>query len=138
LRYIDAVLIPKSLRRFVAQIAILALLFGQIMTAAYACPVQGLAAAPAAAHATAHAGLGPCGGMDQGPADTQANACEVHCTDGIADSAQPDLPPVVLAALPVAALALAEPGMGTAGHEASISPLSGAPPVALRFCRLLI
>jgi hypothetical protein len=137
-RYIVAVMIAKSVRRFVAQFAVAALVFGQIATTAYACQARGTVAPLAVAHGTAHAGNGPCAGTDESPASAHANACEVHCTDGIGVANPPDLPPVVLTALPASAMPYAESETDTGGPRAPIDPMSGAPPVALRYCRLLI
>ena len=135
-------MIIRSCRRHVALFAILAILFGQLAMTAYACPVQGIAPPVATTHGFAHEGAGgsPCSGLDPAPvpASGQANACEVHCTDGIAVAAQPDLPPIALTALPATAMTLAELCTANDAAHASIAPVSGAPPAALQFCRLLI
>jgi hypothetical protein len=138
---IRRVMISRSVRRIVARIAIVAVAFGQVALAAHACPLDGQSALVAVANGSPDHGnaAGPCGGMDAAPAapDGQANLCEVHCTDAISVPGQPDLPPVVLAPLPTAAIAAAECVVADAAPD-SISPVSGAPPLTLQFCRLLI
>ena len=130
----------KSIRRFVAGFASVVILFGQLALTAYACPVQFVAAPVAMVHGASHgdAGEAPCAGMDAAPVNSNANACEVHCTDGVAIPAAPDLPPVVLTALPAATAALAELGTTDAAAKALVAPVAGAPPPTLKFCRLLI
>ena len=123
-----------------AYCAIVALLFGQFALAAYVCPTQTPLAPTGSAPAAMHAegGIVPCGAMSS-PADTpDTNACEVHCSDGATSSAQPDLPPVVLAVLPVPALALAKLGHSSEKARTPYAALPGAPPLHLQFCRLLI
>ena len=108
--------------------------------AAYACPVQGSPAAPVIAHAAAAEEIThhPCGAAAPDPAPPQTVACEVHCTDGVTLPASPDLPPVVLTALPVPATPL--PTFATVDGAARVlcAALPGAPPPSHRFCRLLI
>ena len=73
------------------------------------------------------------------PADTsEANACEVHCNDGVTSPGEPDLPPVTLTALPVTTVALAQLAAADGIARTPLAPLPGAPPPTLRFCRLLI
>jgi hypothetical protein len=73
------------------------------------------------------------------PADApQANACEVHCTDGATSLVPPDWPQVTLSALPVSPLALAHLATIDGVVPAAFAPLPGAPPPTVRFCRLLI
>ena len=121
----------------------LAMLFGQFALAAYA--VRGAAAGRAASRwrtrcrDAGDAGQVPCAAM-LSPADApQANACEVHCTDGVTSlDASRIWPPVTLAALPVPTLALAQLADATGPPDAPSAPLPGAPPPTVRFCRLLI
>ena len=72
------------------------------------------------------------------PESPQANACEVHCNDGVTLPTQPDLPPVALAALPVAAISLAQLAHSADVARTPYAALPGAPPLTLQFCRLLI
>ncbi len=123
-----------------AYCATLALLFGQFALAAYVCPTQSPNVAVGSVHVTMHHEMGqpPCAAMPL-PADTpDANACEVHCSDGVRLPAQPELPPVVLAALPVPVPALAQLAQSAEPTSTPYAALPGAPPPTLRFCRLLI
>jgi len=139
-RYIPGAMAARSSFRLIARFAIGAVVFGQLLMAAHACSVPGSATAHRAPQAAVHGldGSEPCGGTDEAPADTQANACEVHCASGIAQPAPPDLPPILLAALPVGAPPWPALGVATDAECAAIAPVAGAPPIALRFCRLLI
>ena len=115
------------------------MLVGQFAMAAYACA----AARPVTSILThammdTEAGQVPCAAMQSSVDAPQINACEVHCTDGVTSSGQPDLPQVTLAALPVPTLALAELGTVNDASRAPCTPLPGAPPPTVRFCRLLI
>jgi hypothetical protein len=126
--------------RLGAHCAIVAMLFAQFAIVAYACPIDSPTAPTAMVQAPMHgnAGEAPCAGAAGNAEAPRANACEVHCNDGVTLPAQPDLPLVALAALPVPAMALAE--LATCA-EASRTPhagLPGAPPRILQFCRLLI
>lgn len=133
-------MISRSTRRLVARLAIVAIVFGQLAMTAYACPVQTAATPFASVHDAMHPdAVGTaCGGMDAAPADAQGNACEVHCTNAIAADVHSDLPPVALVAIPVDVPVLAALGAPDGAAHAALAPLPGAPPVTLRFCRLLI
>jgi hypothetical protein len=130
----------RLVRRFGVQCALLAMLFGQLSLVVYACPVQyppaGFAAADTASRAAGHGT--PCAGMTEAPESPLTNACEVHCNDGVTPPTPQDLPQCALVALPPPAFAPAPPA--PAGHavRASFEALQGAPPLALRYCRLLI
>lgn len=116
------------------------MLFGQFALAAYACAAPRPVTPAVMAHAMmdAEAGQAPCAAM-LSPADTpQANACEVHCNDGVTSPGQPDWPQVTLAPLPVPTLALAKLATVDGAARSSCAPLPGAPPPTVRFCRLLI
>jgi hypothetical protein len=130
----------RSARGFGAYVAIVAMLFGQLALAAYACAAPRPVMPLIMAHAMmdTEAGQVPCAAM-LSPADTpQANACEVHCIDGLTSPGQPDCPQVSLALLPAPTLALASlPTFSGVGRSSPV-PLSGAPPPTVRFCRLLI
>ena len=133
-------MIAHSARRSVALFAIALVFFGQIAMTVYACPVPGVAAPIAVTHgATPQEAAGfPCAGGHEVPARAQANLCEVHCSDGIGVPSQPDPPQVVLHALPAVTVPLADFGAAGSRTPAWIEPISGAPPLALQFCRLLI
>ena len=133
-------MITRPVRRIVAQFAILAMVFSQFAMTAYACAVLGPVAPVAMATGVPNGGTGehPCAGMDVAPATSQANACEVHCTDGVTLPASPDLPPVVLTALPLPAMPVASLAAAEIAARTPFAALPGAPPLTLRFCRLLI
>ena len=127
-------------RNLGARCALVAMLFGQFALAAYACassrPVMPFPMMHIAMDA--EAGQVPCAAMHS-PADApQANACEVHCSDGMTSPGEPASPPVVLAPLPVPTLALEELATVDGAARTPLAPLSGAPPPTLQFCRLLI
>ena len=133
-------MINQRIRRVATRFAIVAMALGQLAITAHACPVQGMATPVAMVYAAQNgdAGAGPCAGMKVGPETSQANACEVHCADGVTLPAQPDLPIVALTALPAPMMPRA--ALATTG-EAARTPLAafpGAPPLILQFCRLLI
>jgi hypothetical protein len=117
-----------------------AMLFGQFALAAYVCPAQSPIVPAGSAHGAMHADAGqvPCAGMPSSAETPEANACEVHCNDGVTSPGQPDLPPVTLAALPVTTPALAQLVAADGVSRAPLAPLPGAPPPTLLFCRLLI
>ncbi len=130
----------KPLRRLVARLAIIALAFGQFAVIAHACPVRGSAALPvtvqgAPADAVA---LHPCSDMVTAPARTQTNVCKAHCTDSVTLPASPDLPQLAPMALPVPTFALAPFALVDVAARTPFAALQGAPPLTLRFCRLLI
>ena len=87
---------------------------------------------------TLAAGEYPCGGTDGAVESPRANACEVHCSDSVTLPAQPELPQVALVALPVPAIALAQLASSGDAARTPYAALPGAPPLTLRFCRLLI
>lgn len=128
----------RVLRRLVARIAIAGVLFAQMAMAAYALPPPGAGAAAVAPGAPVDAARAHCDGMPATPASAPANVCEVHCTDGAVLPVAPDLPPVVLDALPAAPLALGALGCSNDRGQTFLAALAGAPPPSLEFCRLLI
>ena len=82
---------------------------------------------------------GHCAGAAQskGPVAPVANTCEVQCTDGAPSVAPPDLPPVMLAVLPVVPAPPALPISAlTLDHEA-LSATGAQPPPQLQFGRFL-
>lgn len=128
------------LHRLGAHCAIVAMLFGQFAIVAYACPIDSPMAPAAMAQAPMHGNAGetPCTGAAGNAETPRANACEVHCNDGVTLPAQPDLPLVALAALPVPAMALAQLAARADASRTPYAGLPGAPPPILQFCRLLI
>ena len=116
------------------------MLFGQFALVAYACPVMSPAAPIAMVDVAMHLGAGenPCAGMDGTPEALLGNACEVHCSDSVPSPAQPELPQVVLVALPVPDIALAQLAFSENVARTPYAALPGAPPLTLKFCRLLI
>ena len=130
----------KLLRRVGAHGAIVAMLFAQFAIVAYACPVQSRGAPAATPHVAmdVEVGQNPCASMAGTTETPQANACEVHCNDGVTLPAQPEMPQVVLTALPVPDVALAQHAVSGQAARTPYAALPGAPPLALQFCRLLI
>jgi hypothetical protein len=128
----------KCFRRWVSWGAIAAIVFGQFAIAVHACPVQSAAAAAPTTTAAAENGMRSCADMGGTPADIKSNACESHCGNDIVTPAQLDLPAVGFAALTAPAFTVvpARPSDGAA--DAATVAVSRAPPLTLRFCRLLI
>jgi hypothetical protein len=127
-------------RRFGAQCAMLAVLFGLLSLVAYACPVRNPPAHVTGTHAAMHAAARgtPCAGMTEAPGSPLTNACEVHCSDGVTLPSPRDLPPCALVALPRPTSVPALPAPASHAGRTSLEALQGAPPPALRYCRLLI
>ena len=130
----------KLVRRFGAHGAMLAMLFAQFAIVAYACPVQSTGAPAAMPHVAMHvdADRNPCPGTGGAPDAPLANACEVHCNDGVTLPAQPELPQVVLAAFSVPGIAPVQLAISPQAARTPHAALPGAPPLNLQFCRLLI
>lgn len=124
-------------RRFVAWIGLLGIVFAQIAVAAHACTLRVPALDPAAAAAPPH--HGHCGDAPKGtPLAPQGNACELQCSEAAPGGAAPDLPPVDVAAAPmVIAPAPLAAITWTALGRSFLAADSAAPPLSLRFCRLL-
>ncbi|MFO1305553.1 MAG: hypothetical protein U1F54_17635 [Burkholderiales bacterium] len=118
-------------RQLVALVALLTLLFAQVSSAAYACaPLShphGMAAS---------AMSGDCPGHTPAAADT---LCALHCDTGASIPAAhaPDVAPA-----PSAVLVVESPFPGIPRSSfvpaSSYDAMATAPPVAIRFCRLLI
>lgn len=126
-----------SIKRPVAWIALVGVLFAQMAMAAYAfdgAPER--AEAGIAAAAPDGSGGSHCTGVAPEPAP--ANVCEVHCTDGVASPSGPVLPPVLLTALPCPVLAHSALDIDSQRAWAPDATLAGAPPPTLRYCRLLL
>lgn len=120
--------IVMTRRQLLALIAVLALLFAQVSSAAYAC-------APAMSKHTA-AMSEECPGHAPADADT---VCALHCDVGVSlpGAHAPDLAPVASAVLVVDLPAPVEPRSSfvPGSHR---NAMATAPPAAIRFCRLLI
>jgi hypothetical protein len=123
----------RILRRFVGSTSALILLLAQLSLAAYACtPVPALAGtAGPAMHAD-------CAGHP--PAPLAGALCELHCqaslsvpASGPADIVAPTVAPLVVSGRPDQAASLAPPVLPSRRLAAATDP-----PVAIRFCRLLI
>jgi hypothetical protein len=136
-----------STRRAVAWIGILGIVLAQFALTAHACALGASASfdplgATIADARPAHVAMpdrasSPCG--HEADLAGGANLCEVHCSDGATSgSSAADLPPVALAALPVAAAPFAALSTAESAGLARPATLPGAPPPVLRFCRLLI
>jgi hypothetical protein len=122
----------RTLRRFVAFAATLAIVGAHTAAAAYACargsdglPFPAAAAAPCVEHMIDGAGMAD--------GDGNANLCEVHCQDAsVPVPVTPACAPPPEAALTVAARPAAVPGMPASAPDAK----GAAPPARSRYCRL--
>ncbi|MCC7327280.1 MAG: hypothetical protein IT521_10815 [Burkholderiales bacterium] len=122
----------RKLLRFYARVVILGLGFAQFSLAAYACPLDTAAAASAAA---AHADC-----ADENAAPVAGVLCEAHCQSS---AAVPSNATPAVALLPNATLMAPVRDAGlrvsrVAGHRIDLVAMATAPPVAIRFCRLLL
>jgi hypothetical protein len=132
--------VTRNLRRWTTLICLAGFAFTQLALAAYACPLRAPAAADTIAAASAAGGLDHCPGHAKSPAPESGPLCEAHCEaqSGVPGGATPSVPPLVLAPFPVV-LAL-DAHLVPVGQLSRIPPDANAvaPPVAQRFCRLLI
>jgi len=131
----------RFLRRCVAWLGILGIVFAQFVATAHACAPGGSAGHERpglASAASAAAAAGHCAGHAAAPVAPAGNLCEVHCTDGATPATALDLPPVALAPLPVAAPALAALAVVAAPQGLHPAPLPAGPPIVLRFGHFLI
>jgi len=125
-------------RRFAAWLGILGLAFAQFAVTAHAC-LTGAAVQASSARAAAMGHEGHCiGAQAKAPLAPVANACEVQCTDGAPSAAAPDLPPVLLAALPVAPSPVALPLSKRTTEVATLAATRAQPPPQLQFGRFQI
>lgn len=126
--------LSRRLRRWVSSSVVMAMLFMQLATAAYACPQiekvrQDLAMAVA---------MPGCNGMPAQMDDDQPQLCKAHCdkdAQGTGSAVLPDLQPnpaalTLLLGLVEPVQALLPAGMA-AGHPASQLRPPGAPPLYL-------
>lgn len=129
-----SMVILRRLRRWISSGVMLAMLFMQLATAAYACP-QIEKARLALAMATAMPG---CEGMAAQMDGEQPQLCKAHCNkdaQGMAAAALPDLQPnpaaVTLLMGTVEPVRVLLPASIAAGHPASQLRPPGAPPLYL-------
>jgi hypothetical protein len=123
-------------RRFVSWLGIAAIAFAQFATAhAWLHPVH--ADLPASASALPHSGN--CGGGEGGavPQAPERNACKLQCSEAAPNAAAPDLPPVDIASAPVIVAPAVLATVGRALGRTFLAADIAAPPLLLRFCRLL-
>ncbi len=123
----------RTLRRWTAVLAMLGLLLAQLSAVAYACPVDAGYLPPQAA-APAHA---DCAGA---PPPIDGALCELHCqvAASVPSASAPDLAvPVVTPLVVGAAPARAAPDRASP-QRLLPDALAAAPPVAIRYCRLLV
>jgi hypothetical protein len=124
-------------RRFAAWLGILGIAFAQVAVTAHAC-LTGAAVQATAATAVAMAHEAHCAGARaDAPIAPVANSCEVQCTDGAPSGPVVDLPPVVLAGLPVAPAPVGPVIALQASDRTSLEATSARPPPQLQFLRFL-
>ena len=131
----------RFLRRCVAWLGILGIVFAQAVATAHACAPGGDAGHghpgfPAAAAAAMESGH--CAGHAAAPVAPTGNLCEVHCSAAATPATALDLPQVALAPLPVAAPALAAMAVASTPRRLRPAPLPAGPPIVLRFGHFLI
>jgi len=124
----------RRYRRRFALLAMLAFVFAQFSLTAYACPKQGesewMVSASAQIDCAEQLAVAPPAG----------NLCEVHCLDGVSSppSTANDVPATdfTVFALPV----VFPPAVTMPGEwqRTARDPMATAPPLPVRFCRLLI
>ena len=124
----------RKLHRFYACVAILGLCIAQLSLAAYACPLD-TAATPSAAALATHADCD-----DANAAQVAGVLCEAHCQSS---ASVPSNAAPAVALLPDAALMAPVRDAGlhastVVGPRIGFDTMATAPPVAIRFCRLLI
>ena len=127
----------SRLRPFAALIALVAVLFAQLATAAYACPGMEIMTRVAIAQQD----VPPC--HEQAPAQERSALCDAHCQQGDQSPGErgTSVPAVVLVALPSAALAASvdfHDGTPRFGAQSSLLERPTGPPLAVRHCRFLI
>ena len=115
-------------RRVIALAAILALLFGQVSLAAYACADAVRMHAPAIAE--------DCPGHAPTSTDT-VSAMHCHAGATLPSTHTPDFAPVASPVLVLRLPATVEPRTSFIPSSQRIA-MATAPPAAIRFCRLLI
>jgi hypothetical protein len=131
--------VTRTFRRWTTCLCLAGFAFAQLAIAAYACPLR--VPLPAAAMSSAvDEGVERCPGHADSSMPDAGPLCESHCEGqtGVPGGAAPSVPPLVLAPFPVVLpLDLHPVSIAQASrtpHEAH----AAGPPVAQRFCRLLI
>ena len=127
---------PTS-RAFAAIVALVAVLFAQLATSAYACP--GMETMTRAA--VSQQDVPPC--HEQAPAEERSALCDAHCQQGDQSLGERGtaVPAIVFAALPSSALASPvafRDATPRPGAQSSLLERPTGPPLAVRHCRFLI
>lgn len=132
--------VNRALRRLTGWICLAGFLVMQVSLAAYACPLRAPAPPAAAGAVVAHDALDRCPGHADADVPDPGPLCEAHCEGqaGVTGSSGPSLPPPVLAPFPVALPLDAHPVAIALVARTPPAANAAAPPVAQRFCRLLI
>ena len=130
----------RSRRRFLAWLGIVGIVFAQVAVTAHACALRTETMRMSPPSATAGAHEGHCAGhhataLPQAP---QGNACEVRCTDVAPSAAAHDIPMVALVALDVPPAPVTTPAVAREWGRSFLAANGAGPPLALKFCRLLI
>ncbi len=130
----------RSFRHWTSWLCLVGLAFAQLTLAAYACPLRAPAdLAVASANAETNA-LARCPGHEDTTAPENGPLCEAHCQgqNGVPGGASLSIPPLVLAPFPVVLAVNADPLEVVLIARTPLEANAAAPPVAQRFCRLLI
>jgi len=121
-------------RRLIAASVMLGVVFAQIVTAAHACAIAGVASDPPVAHAAADAAQASCHDLAY-KTKPNANVCESHCLSGQQVDTQSDAPTAAIAPRVALTIHVAD---RSPTLDASLPALGAAAPPRLRFSRLLI
>jgi hypothetical protein len=130
----------RSLRRFIASIVMLGLLFAQFGVAALACPLVAPGPGPDVMPAM-HEG---CSGthLAQAPAAPPAGAalCELHCQTAVSVPSTPASPVALVATAPLVVVVRdpAAPDAGIADMRIQRITMATAPPPSILYCRFQI
>jgi hypothetical protein len=124
-------------RSCMAVLAILGLLFAQLVTAAHACTVAFSPSLPVAIVASAVDDAMPsdCAGNAK---RTDANVCESHCAYGQQIDVQFDVPSAAIAPQPALSARVPPPVVSRSYDAIALHARSTAPPLSVLFSRFLI
>lgn len=130
----------RSRRRWSTLLCLVGFAFAQLTLAAYACPLRAPAESAVAAADIDTSVDAICHGHADTTVPESGPLCEVHCQgqNGVPGGATLSIPPPVLAPFPVALAVDADRLEVVLVARTPLDANAAAPPVAQRFCRLLI